>query len=146
MKPGPAPSHPIAIWLGAAKPRALALTGRVADGWVAPMMIYLPPADVPAAEELIDRAARDAGREPRGIRRIYIVSGEFTADAPAPAQETDQTIVGPPDHWVEVLTHFALDLGFDTLVLATPPDPETLRTFIEEVAPQVRDRVEAARR
>jgi alkanesulfonate monooxygenase SsuD/methylene tetrahydromethanopterin reductase-like flavin-dependent oxidoreductase (luciferase family) len=146
MKPGPAPAHPIGIWLGAAKPRALALTGRVADGWVAPMMVYVPPAEVPAAEELIDRAARDAGRDPGEIRRIYIVSGEFTAEAPAPARESDQTIVGPPDHWVEVLTHFALDLGFGTLVLATPPDPGTLRTFIEEVAPQVRERVEAARR
>jgi alkanesulfonate monooxygenase SsuD/methylene tetrahydromethanopterin reductase-like flavin-dependent oxidoreductase (luciferase family) len=146
MKPGPAPAHPIGIWLGAAKPRALALTGRVADGWVAPMMIYVPPAEVPAAEELIDRAARDAGRDPGEIRRIYIMSGEFTAEAPAPAQETDQTIVGPPAHWVDVLTHFALDLGFGTLVLATPPDPGTLRTFIEEVAPRVRERVEATRR
>jgi alkanesulfonate monooxygenase SsuD/methylene tetrahydromethanopterin reductase-like flavin-dependent oxidoreductase (luciferase family) len=39
MRPGPSPAHPIEVWLGAAKPRALALTGRVADGWVAPMMI-----------------------------------------------------------------------------------------------------------
>ena len=84
MKPGPAPAHPIGIWLGAAKPRALALTGRAADGWVAPMMVYVPPAEVPAAEELIDRAARDAGRDPGEIRRIYIVSGEFTAEVPGP--------------------------------------------------------------
>ncbi|HEY6636647.1 MAG TPA: LLM class flavin-dependent oxidoreductase [Solirubrobacterales bacterium] len=146
MKPGPAPAHPIAIWLGAAKPRALGLTGRVADGWVAPMMVYVPPAEVLAAEALIDRAALDVGRDPKEIRRIYIVSGEFTAQAPGPARETDQTIVGPPDHWVDVLSHFALDLGFGTLVLATPPEPDTLRTFIENVAPQVRERVEAARR
>jgi len=110
------------------------------------MMVYMPPAEVPAAEERIDSAALDAGRDPSEIRRIYIVSGEFTAEAPAPARETDQTIVGPPEHWVEVLTHFALDLGFGTLVLAAPPDPDTLRTFIGEVAPQVRERVEAARR
>src|SRR5919106_3923160 len=32
-KLGPKPAHSIAIWLGAAKPRALALTGRVAGGW-----------------------------------------------------------------------------------------------------------------
>ena len=74
------------------------------------------------------------------------MSGEFTAEVPAPARETDQTIVGPPDHWVDVLTHFALDLGFGPLILAAPPDPGTLRTFIEEVAPQVRERIEAARR
>ena len=145
MKPGPSPAHPIEIWLGAAKPRALALTGRAADGWVAPMMIYMPPAEIPPAEELIDAAAREAGRDPRAIRRVYIVSGEFTPVAPAPARETDQTIVGPPGHWVEALTHFALDLGFSTLILATPPDLDTLRTFIEDVAPQVRERVAAAR-
>jgi alkanesulfonate monooxygenase SsuD/methylene tetrahydromethanopterin reductase-like flavin-dependent oxidoreductase (luciferase family) len=145
MHPGPSPAHPIAIWLGAAKPRALALTGRLADGWVAPMMIYMPPAQVPAAEEVIDGAARDAGRDPKAIRRIYIVSGEFVAEAPAPAQDTDQAIVGPPDHWAEVLTHLALDLGFSVFGLAAPPDPDTLRTFIDEVAPQVRERVAAAR-
>jgi alkanesulfonate monooxygenase SsuD/methylene tetrahydromethanopterin reductase-like flavin-dependent oxidoreductase (luciferase family) len=145
MHPGPPPAHPIEIWLGAAKPRALALTGRSADGWVAPMMIYMPPAQVPAAQELIDRAARDAGRDPRAIRRIYIVSGEFAPAAPAPARDTDQAIVGPPDHWVEVLTHLALDLGFSVFGLATHPDPETLRTYIEDVAPRVRERVAAAR-
>jgi alkanesulfonate monooxygenase SsuD/methylene tetrahydromethanopterin reductase-like flavin-dependent oxidoreductase (luciferase family) len=145
MKPGPAPAHPIGIWLGAAKPRALALTGRLADGWVAPMMIYLSPSGVPEAEERIDRAARDAGRDPAAIKRIYIVSGEFTPSAPAPARDRDSTIVGPPDHWVEVLSHFALDLGLSSLILATPPDPHTLRTYIEDVAPGVRERVAGAR-
>ena len=29
-RPGPAPAHQIGIWLGAAKPRALALTGTLA--------------------------------------------------------------------------------------------------------------------
>ena len=31
-KPGPAPSHPIGIWLGAYGPRMLRLTGRLGDG------------------------------------------------------------------------------------------------------------------
>jgi alkanesulfonate monooxygenase SsuD/methylene tetrahydromethanopterin reductase-like flavin-dependent oxidoreductase (luciferase family) len=146
MKPGPTPAHPIGIWLGAAKPRALALTGRVADGWVAPMMVYVPPAEVPAAEERIDRAARDAGRDPAEIKRIYIVSGEFTSESPGPANDADSTIIGPPDHWVDVLTHLALDLGLSSLILAAPPDPDTLRTYIQDVAPRVRERVADARR
>jgi alkanesulfonate monooxygenase SsuD/methylene tetrahydromethanopterin reductase-like flavin-dependent oxidoreductase (luciferase family) len=143
--PGPKPAHPIEIWLGAAKPRALAVTGRVADGWAAPLMNYVPPAAAAEAQVVIDRAAREAGRDPREIRRIYNVPGEFTATAPAPARDTDQTIVGPPDHWAEVLTHLALDLGFGTFALIAPPDPETLRTFIEDVAPRVRERVAVAR-
>jgi hypothetical protein len=44
-----------------------------------------------------------------------------------------------------VLTHLALDHGFGTFALIAPPDPETLRTFIEDVAPQVRERVAEAR-
>jgi alkanesulfonate monooxygenase SsuD/methylene tetrahydromethanopterin reductase-like flavin-dependent oxidoreductase (luciferase family) len=108
-------------------------------------MSYVPPAAAVDAQALIDGAAREAGRDPSEIRRIYNIPGAFTAAAPAPASDSDETIVGPPDHWVEVLTHFALDLGFGTFMLATPPDPETLRTFIEDVAPEVRERVAAAR-
>src|SRR5919106_1084057 len=74
-RPGPAPVHDIGIWLGAAKPRALALTGRVADGWAAPLMNYMPPATAAKANDVIDRAAREAGRDPREIRRTYIVPG-----------------------------------------------------------------------
>jgi alkanesulfonate monooxygenase SsuD/methylene tetrahydromethanopterin reductase-like flavin-dependent oxidoreductase (luciferase family) len=142
---GPKPAHPISIWLGAAKPRALALTGRVADGWAAPLMNYQPPAAAAQAQVIIDRAAREAGRDPGEIRRIYNMSGAFIPEAHAPASDSDEAIVGPPEHWAEALTHFALDIGFDTFLLIAPPDPETLRTFIEHVAPQVRDRVATAR-
>jgi alkanesulfonate monooxygenase SsuD/methylene tetrahydromethanopterin reductase-like flavin-dependent oxidoreductase (luciferase family) len=145
LKPGPVPAHPISIWLGAAKPRALALTGRVADGWVAPLMNYMPPAQLPAAQEAIDRAARGAGRDPRAIRRIELVVGAFADEAPAPARDTDQAIVGPPDHWTDVLTHLALDHGLGTFILVGPPEANALRTFIEDVAPEVRERVASAR-
>ncbi len=145
MRPGPSPAHQIQIWLGAAKPRALAIVGRLADGWAAPLLNYMPAAAAVEPLAIIDRAAREAGRDPREIRRISIVPGAFTPAAPAPARDTDETIIGPPDHWAEVLTHFALDLGFGTFVLTAPPDPDTLRTFIEDVAPQVRERVAAAR-
>jgi alkanesulfonate monooxygenase SsuD/methylene tetrahydromethanopterin reductase-like flavin-dependent oxidoreductase (luciferase family) len=144
-RPGPRPAHPIGIWLGAARPRALALTGRKADGWAAPLMNYLPPAQAAEAQEVIDRAAREARRDPASIRRIYNVPGAFTSNAPAPARDSDQSIVGPPEHWVEVITHLALDLGFGTFILLGPPDPDLLRIFIEEVAPDVRERVAAAR-
>jgi alkanesulfonate monooxygenase SsuD/methylene tetrahydromethanopterin reductase-like flavin-dependent oxidoreductase (luciferase family) len=141
VHPGPAPAHPIQIWIGAAMPRALALTGRLGDGWVAPLMNYRPPGEAVQGNLAIDRAAREAGRDPREIRRIYNIPGAFTEAAPAPATDDDQAIVGPPEHWVEVLTHFALDLGFSTFLLAAPPDPDALNTFVEDVAPKVRERV-----
>jgi len=91
--------------------------------------------------EGLSRAAREAGRDPREIRRLYNVQGAFTSTTQGPAADTDQGIVGPPEHWVDVLTHFALDIGFSTFVLVAPPDPHTLTTFIEEVAPRVREHV-----
>src|SRR5918996_740540 len=141
VHPGPAPAHPIQIWIGANRPRALALTGRVADGWASPLMSYKPPREAARANLAIDRAAREAGRDPRAIRRIYNVQGAFAGTLQGPAADTDQGIVGPAAHWAEVLTHLALDLGFGTFVLVAPPDPDTLTTFIEDVAPQVRERV-----
>ena len=141
VHPGPLPAHPIQVWIGANMPRALALTGRVADGWVSPLMNYKPPREAAQGNLAIDHAAREAGRDPREIRRIFLIPGAFTSTSQAPATDTDQSIVGPPDHWVEVLTHFALDLGFGTFVLVAPPDPDALTTFIEDVAPTVRERV-----
>ncbi|MDX6616162.1 MAG: hypothetical protein QOD60_1253, partial [Solirubrobacterales bacterium] len=110
-----------------------------------PVMSYMPPADAAEAQVVIGNAARAAGRDPAEIRRIDNFPGEFTATALAPGRDTDRAIVGPPDHWAEVLAHLALDLGFGTFVLTAPPDPETLRTFIEDVAPHVRERVAAGR-
>ena len=74
--PGPAPAHDINIWLGAYQPRMLGLVGRVADGWV-PSSPYLPPEQLPAANQIIDAAAVDAGRSPDAVRRIYNIGGEF---------------------------------------------------------------------
>jgi alkanesulfonate monooxygenase SsuD/methylene tetrahydromethanopterin reductase-like flavin-dependent oxidoreductase (luciferase family) len=141
VHPGPAPAHPIQVWIGANAPRALALTGRVADGWVSPLMNYKPPQEAAQGNVAIDRAAREAGRDPREIRRIFLIPGWFTSTSQGPATDTDETIVGTPEHWAETLTHFALDLGFSTLVLVAPPDPSTLTTFIRDVALSVRERV-----
>jgi alkanesulfonate monooxygenase SsuD/methylene tetrahydromethanopterin reductase-like flavin-dependent oxidoreductase (luciferase family) len=141
---GPVPAHEIGIWLGVVGPKALALTGRIGDGWV-PSMTWVPPIKAIESSAIIDRAAVAAGREPAAIRRIYNVGGTF-APTNTKADDIDHEIVGPPEHWVEVLTHFAVDIGFATFVLAMPPDEPTLRTFIEEVVPAVRERVAAARR
>jgi alkanesulfonate monooxygenase SsuD/methylene tetrahydromethanopterin reductase-like flavin-dependent oxidoreductase (luciferase family) len=108
-------------------------------------MNYLPPAPAAEAQDMIDGAALAAGRDPREIRRIYNVPGAFTTRTPAPPRDTDMSIIGRPEHWAAVLTHLALDLGFGTFILLGPPDPDFLRTFIEEVAPDVRERVATAR-
>jgi alkanesulfonate monooxygenase SsuD/methylene tetrahydromethanopterin reductase-like flavin-dependent oxidoreductase (luciferase family) len=145
LHPGPPPAHRIGIWLGVGGSQSLQLVGRAADGWVSPMMSYTPPAVAIALNAEIDEAAREAGRDPAAVRRIYIVVGGFTPAAARAASDEDDAIVGPPDHWISVLEHLAIDLGFDSLVLAARPDPKTLKTFIGEVAPAVRERVAARR-
>ena len=132
LHPGPAPAHPIGIWLGVGKPRALALTGRLADGWV-PSLSWATPELVPAMMRRIDEGAAAAGREPSEIRRVYNVGGTI-ADGP-----TDGLLKGPPRHWIETLTGFAVELGFDTFVFWPDEEPlAQLERFAQEVVPALR--------
>lgn len=140
LHPGPAPAHRIGLWIGASKPRMLRLIGRLADGWIAPLLSYAPPEGMPAMQLRIDESAQAEGRAPRDIRRIYNLPGEI-ADGP-----TRGLLQGPVAHWVETLTHFALDLGFDTFVFWPSTDPvRQTERFAKEIAPVVRTAVEHAR-
>lgn len=132
LHPGPAPAHPIGIWLGVGKPGALNLTGRVADGWV-PSLGWATPDVVPGLARRVDEGAAAAGRDPNEIRRVYNVSGTI-ADGPVTG-----ILDGPPEHWVETLASFATDLGFDTFVFWPGDDPEgQLERFAAEVVAVLR--------
>ena len=117
---GPVPAHPIGIWLGAYKPRMLSVIGRLADGWV-PSLGYLKPPDLLEANRRIDEAATAAGRDPRAIRRV-LNAGYLDA---------------------ETLVSLVVDDGMDTFLVSE--DPDEMRTFVREVAPRVREEVEARR-
>jgi alkanesulfonate monooxygenase SsuD/methylene tetrahydromethanopterin reductase-like flavin-dependent oxidoreductase (luciferase family) len=142
---GPSPAHDMEIWVGASGPRMLKLIGQAADGWVIPLMQYMPPNQAAEKSLLIDEAAIANRRDPFDIRRIYNCIGQFTDEVKSGSIDEDTKITGPIQHWVDVLTHQALDFGFSSFLLVGPPSPEKLRTFINEVAPQVRDRVAAHR-
>lgn len=136
---GPVPAHDMGIWLGVIGPRALALAGRVADGWV-PSSPYVPPDRLAEAHARIDEAAVAAGRDPAAIRRVYNVNGTITAG------RSDGPFAGPPDQWADELTALVLDRGMDTFVLWAEGDPlEQVHRLGEEVAPRVREQVAAAR-
>ena len=128
---GPAPAHDVGIWVGAYGPRMLRLTGRLADGWL-PSLGYAALEDLPAMNAVVDEAATAAGRDPREVRRLLNVS---------PGQ-----LAGPPSAWVEQLAGLALDEGFSHFVLAAElGDHRALAAYAEEVAPAVRELVEAER-
>ena len=59
------PSRPIPIWVGTFGPRALALTGRLADGWI-PSLGHAPPEAIPAMRDRIATGGR--GGRPRHRR------------------------------------------------------------------------------
>jgi alkanesulfonate monooxygenase SsuD/methylene tetrahydromethanopterin reductase-like flavin-dependent oxidoreductase (luciferase family) len=143
-RPGPMPAHDMELWLGVVGPRTLRLTGELADGWI-PSMSYVPPAKAIESNRIIDEAAQAAGRDPSAIRRLYNIGGDVAPLIEAGLSDEDPQIVGPITHWVDVLTHLAVDVGFSTFVLWGVPTAPRLRMFIEEIAPAVRERVAEVR-
>ncbi|NJC68577.1 LLM class flavin-dependent oxidoreductase [Planosporangium thailandense] len=138
-KRGPAPAHDIGVWVGAYKPRMLRLVGRMADGWL-PSLTYLPkgPAELVDLNAYIDEGAAAAGRDPRSVRRLLNIAGEFTASGSG-------LLTGPPSQWVEELAGLALDHGISGFLLMGD-DPLAIQRFGQEVAPAVRELVAAERR
>ena len=138
LKPGPAPAHPIGIWVGGHGPRMLRLIGSLADGWV-PSSPYLPPERLAAAQARIDDAAAAAGRDPAAIRRVYNISGRITPDSGG-------FLDGPAGQWVEQLLPVVVETGIDTFVLWPSESPaDQLQVFAAEVAPALREAVAAHR-
>jgi alkanesulfonate monooxygenase SsuD/methylene tetrahydromethanopterin reductase-like flavin-dependent oxidoreductase (luciferase family)/iron-sulfur cluster repair protein YtfE (RIC family) len=135
MRTGPAPAHPVEIWLGAYKPRMLRLTGASADGWL-PSMGYADPDALPAMSAAIDAAAQDAGRNPAAVRRLYNINGTFGSGR--------GLLAGAPSEWACRLAELTLQTGMSSYIPSVS-SAEDLRRFAEEVAPAVRELVEQGR-
>ncbi|TDB76465.1 LLM class flavin-dependent oxidoreductase [Actinomadura sp. KC216] len=141
---GPAPAHPVGIWLGSVGPKALALTGRIGDGWAAPIPHYLPYESWRASQDIITRAAEDAGRDPSAITRIAQLVGRIT-DAPADVRlQGEEPIRTDAAGWARVLAGLATETGFDTFVYwPETADATQLRRWAQEVVPATRALLEA---
>jgi alkanesulfonate monooxygenase SsuD/methylene tetrahydromethanopterin reductase-like flavin-dependent oxidoreductase (luciferase family) len=153
-RPGPAPVHPMGIWLGAFRPRMISLAGRKADGWV-PSFGVLDRTQLRAGNERIDAAAAAAGRDPRRIRRVLNLQSVIGESWTPPAgglpvgHLLGAPLAGPPEWWAETVTGF-IDNGFDTLVFwPVDPSPGQVEAFASEVVPLLSsgeaDRVRATR-
>jgi probable F420-dependent oxidoreductase len=66
----PKPGRRIPIWVGTYGPRALNLTGRLADGWI-PSLGFAPPDKVRVMRDRVLEAALEAGRDPDDITCAY---------------------------------------------------------------------------
>jgi alkanesulfonate monooxygenase SsuD/methylene tetrahydromethanopterin reductase-like flavin-dependent oxidoreductase (luciferase family) len=143
-RPGPAPVHPMGIWLGAFRPRMITLVGRWADGWL-PSFGVLSAEELRAGNERIDSAAEAAGRDPSRIRRVLNLQGVIGESRTAPAGELPvgyllgEPLAGPPEWWSETLTGFIRD-GFDTLIFwPVDPSPDQVELFASQVVPLLSD-------
>ena len=124
--PGPAPAHPIGLWIGAYGPRMLRLTGRLGDGWLPSLGgNYMSEADALAGHEAIDEAARGAGRDPAEIVRAANVG----LDDPAEFLEPER------------LVRLATELRFETVLVNVPSEEplEFIHRLGEHVAPYARE-------
>jgi alkanesulfonate monooxygenase SsuD/methylene tetrahydromethanopterin reductase-like flavin-dependent oxidoreductase (luciferase family) len=80
----PKPARRIPIWVGTYGPRALAVTGRVADGWI-PSFDQAPPERVTEMRDRVFAAARDVGRDPEEITFAYNIEVRIgPGDTPNP--------------------------------------------------------------
>ncbi|GAA3774012.1 LLM class flavin-dependent oxidoreductase [Plantactinospora mayteni] len=146
---GPVPAHDIGVWLGVYGPRAIELTGRIADGWVPSLRGDLQ--SILDMSARLDDAAAAAGRNPGAIRRVLNVHGEITggtAGGSATGGNASGGFVGglegmlrgPVERWVDELSQLALGPGFDTFVLWAD-DYAQLAVYAEEVVPAIRHQV-----
>ncbi|WP_284466946.1 LLM class flavin-dependent oxidoreductase [Actinomadura madurae] len=133
---GPAPAHPVGIWIGAVGPKALAFTGRVGDGWAAPIPHYLPYEKWRASQDVITRAAEVAGRDPSAVTRVAQLVGDIT-EAPGTVRlQGEEPIRTDAAGWARVLADLASETGFDSFVYWPEDSGESqIRRWGREVVP-----------
>jgi alkanesulfonate monooxygenase SsuD/methylene tetrahydromethanopterin reductase-like flavin-dependent oxidoreductase (luciferase family) len=131
----PKPEPPIPIWLGTFGPRALAVTGRLGDGWI-PSLGYAPPDEVVGMRERVLEAARAAGRDPSEITCAYNV--EVRVDEHA---ESDVSVVSGSAVSVAARIAGFVELGFSAFnfMLTGPDADEQAKRLGTEVIPAVRE-------
>jgi alkanesulfonate monooxygenase SsuD/methylene tetrahydromethanopterin reductase-like flavin-dependent oxidoreductase (luciferase family) len=134
----PKPEHQIPIWLGTERPRALRLTGQTADGWF-PSFGHPAPTEAAASIAALEAAAREAGRDPSLISKIYNIGVSFS-------QEPQADLVGSPRAITERLIDF-WGLGFTGFNFKPYGDRQLqVERLAEEVLPAVRETLAANER
>lgn len=130
----PKPARRVPIWLGTYGSRALALTGRLADGWI-PSFGFAPPEEVTRMRERVLGAAREAGRGPEEITCAYNI--EVRVDEGVDAGPS--IVSGSPDSVADQLVGF-LGIGFTALNLipAGPGRADQVERLASEVIPRIR--------
>jgi alkanesulfonate monooxygenase SsuD/methylene tetrahydromethanopterin reductase-like flavin-dependent oxidoreductase (luciferase family) len=144
IEPAPAPAPP--VWTGSNGPKSLAVTGRVADGWIPGYAADWLSQRYRESRPIIDEAAASAGRDPRHIRTIYNFPGRITDRPLAATRDGDgRWIGGSVGQWVEELTGAVLEHGASGFILFPPehaePSDAVLGQWAREIVPAVREAI-----
>jgi alkanesulfonate monooxygenase SsuD/methylene tetrahydromethanopterin reductase-like flavin-dependent oxidoreductase (luciferase family) len=131
------------VWTGSNGRASLAVTGRLADGWIPGRAADWLSERFAWSRPLVDEAAVAAGRDPADVATVYNLPGRVT-DAPLrTTRDADgRWVGGSPAQWVEELTGAVLEHdagGFTLFPTAdgTPADVVVGR-WANEVVPTVR--------
>jgi alkanesulfonate monooxygenase SsuD/methylene tetrahydromethanopterin reductase-like flavin-dependent oxidoreductase (luciferase family) len=125
----PKPARRIPIWLGTFRSRGLAMTGRLADGWI-PTLGYASAEELPAMRERVLAGARDAGRHPDDIRCVLNIEIGVTGYCnPDP-----EMVTGTADEIADQLGSYAA-MGFTGFNMI--PTGNAIREQLELIAGEV---------
>ncbi|HEV2638722.1 MAG TPA: LLM class flavin-dependent oxidoreductase [Actinocrinis sp.] len=146
LRPAPVPPPP--VWTGSVGPQSLAVTGRLADGWIPGHAADWHSERYRNSRPVIDAAAEQAGRARGDVATIYNLPGVITTDPLAATRDRDgRWLGGSVGQWVEELTGAVLDHGASGFVLFPArgePDEVSIARWAREIAPAVREAVAAA--
>lgn len=128
------PASVAAVRWASGRPRALAVTGALADGWI-PSLGYMPTEQIPAMRHRIDAAAEAAGRRPDDIRSILNLSIRIDPDA----QLRPDAVTGSPPQ-VACQLRDLLGLGFTgfNFILSGPGRIASMQQIAHDVLPTLR--------
>jgi alkanesulfonate monooxygenase SsuD/methylene tetrahydromethanopterin reductase-like flavin-dependent oxidoreductase (luciferase family) len=130
----PKPERRIPVWLGTYGPRALELTGRLADGWI-PSMAYASPAAVAEKRVIVRRALDDAGRDPDEFDWAYNVSARIGGAA---SEDAERQVAGDVDEVTERIVEL-LESDLTTLNFwLGGRREEQMTSLARDVLPEVR--------
>ena len=144
LTPAAAPTPP--IWIGSLGPKALAVTGRHADGWIPGHLADWRSPRVAESRPIVDEAAASVGRNLADVDTIYNVSGRITR-VPLPETRDDEGrwIGGGVTQWVEELTFAVIEHRAAAFIYLLPPgdtiSDTTLNLWAHEVVPAVREAI-----
>lgn len=130
----PKAQRPIPIWLGTFGDRALAVTGRHADGWI-PSLGYMPLDQLPIMRGKVLAAAEAAGRDPGAITCALNVTVAIDPDA----DPGDDVVHGTADEVTSQMRDL-IALGFSAFnfMPAGPQPRDQVERLGSEVIPALR--------